>query len=348
MRKYLLVFLLLSLNCIFPSDRIYAQNFTTAFAYLNYINRENNDISKSMWGYLNAAAHAKKGRTIDNRRKALIRTIDDVRNKIAAMPDFKGDASLRDTVVSFLKLQYLVLNEDYDKILNMEEIAEQSYDLMEAYMLAKEKADEKLEIASDIVDKQVRVFASANNIKLSEEPDKLGKKLELAGEVFDYYNSVYLIFFKSYKQELYLMDALIKTDLNAIEQNKNALIQTSTEGLGKIASVTNFKGDGSLKTSCNQVLKFYKQEAEQKMDILSDFYIKKENFEKLKTSFDSKDQMARTQDEVNQYNAAVKSFNDATMKFNRTNDELNNSRKRFLDAWNNSIDSFLQRQIPEK
>jgi hypothetical protein len=45
---------------------------------------------------------------------------------------WKGDRSFRDTTVAYLKLLYIVFNEDYGKIVNMEEIAEQSYDAMEA------------------------------------------------------------------------------------------------------------------------------------------------------------------------------------------------------------------------
>ena len=70
------------------------------------------------------------------------------KNNIAKMPDFEGDKSLRDSTVSYLSLCYNVLNEDYSKILDLEEIAEQSFDLMEAYLLAQQKAGEKLDEAS--------------------------------------------------------------------------------------------------------------------------------------------------------------------------------------------------------
>jgi len=48
------------------------------------------------------------------------------------MPPWKGDRSYRNSSVAYLKLVYHVFNEDYGKILNLEEIAEQSYDAMEA------------------------------------------------------------------------------------------------------------------------------------------------------------------------------------------------------------------------
>ncbi len=63
------------------------------------------------------------------------------------MPSYNGNKALRDSAVSYLKILYSVFNEDYSKLVNMEEIAEQSYDAMEAYLLAQEKAGEKLDQA---------------------------------------------------------------------------------------------------------------------------------------------------------------------------------------------------------
>ena len=62
---------------------------------------------------------------------------------ISGLPAFNGDKEYRDTAVSFMKLYYNVLNEDYAKIINLEEISEQSYDDMEAYMMAQEKVERK-------------------------------------------------------------------------------------------------------------------------------------------------------------------------------------------------------------
>ena len=87
-------------------------------------------------------------------------------SNISKMPAFEGDKSLRDSVVSFLKLSYDVLNEDYEKIVNMEEVAEQSYDAMEAYLLAQDLANEKMNEASKMLSEMEKTFAKNHNIKL--------------------------------------------------------------------------------------------------------------------------------------------------------------------------------------
>ena len=67
--------------------------------------------------------------------------------------------------------------------------------------------------------------------------DKIGKKLEEAGKVYKYTNPIYLIFFKSYKQEMYLINAQNKGDVSGMEQNKNALMQDAKEGKKKLKQI---------------------------------------------------------------------------------------------------------------
>src|ERR1041385_6886888 len=117
------------------------------------------------------------------------------------------------------------------KIVDMEDVAEQSYDLMEAYLLAKERDGDKLDEAYKKVANQQKLFAEKNNIKLIESTSKLSQKIEEAGKVSTYYNQVYLIFFKSYKDDFYLTEALNKSDVNAIEQAKNSMDKNATEGM---------------------------------------------------------------------------------------------------------------------
>lgn len=329
------------------SVQVYAQKITNAGDYLSFIGKEFKQISNEMWDYTSAAAHGKSARTVENKRKEIVNQLTRSISKIERLPDFQGDASYRDSVVSYLKLNKLVMNEDYAKIVDMEEIAEQSYDAMEAYMLAKEKADDKMEAASDMLDIQEKKFAASNGITLVENEDKVSKKLKEASEVYKYYNVIYLIFFKSYKQELYVLDAQNKGDFNAMEQNKNALTKTAAEGKAKLTQVKPYKGDGTVKAACQDMLNFYEKEASKFTDI-SNFFLQKEKFDKIKTSFDAKKPAQRTKTDVDQFNAAVNEFNAASNKYNATNQELNQNRSKLLEKWNNSSERMIDRFVPKK
>jgi len=327
-------------------NTICAQKFTNPASYMEYISLEHETISRNMWDYIKTSAHSKRMSKIEKKRKELISTTAIAKRKIERMPDYEGYSDFRDSVVSYLDLSYSMLTEDYAKIVDLEEIAEQSYDLMEAYLLAKEKANEKMDKASLMVNNEQKKFAEKYDINLIESEDKISKNLKKAGEVISYYNQFYLIFFKSYKQEAYLLDALSRSDVNGIEQNRNTLLKDSDEGLKKIVELKSYVGDISLKRSCQQVLNFYKKEASEKTPILTDFYLKKEKFEKISVAFEAKKQSDRTKDEVDKYNNAISDYNNAINSYNKINDELNNMRNDLLEDWNKTVNNFMDKHVP--
>lgn len=321
-----------------------AQN---AVQYMDKIGKEFNKISEETWDYTRAVAHGKKAKQIENRRRDMLNANRSALTKIKTMAPFNGDAAYRDSTARYLELSYLVLNNDYSKIVDMEEISEQSYDAMEAYMTAQEKANERLEAAFDVASNAQKAFAKANNINLIEGETKTGEKLEKASEVFKFYNKIYLIFFKPYKQEIYLIEAQSKGDINSMKQNQESLAKLAKEAKDKLKTVEAYKNNTTLKSSCGDVLDFYIMEAETKVPMLIDFYLKKEKFEKLKTNMDKKGKNS-SQEEVNEYNAAVNAYNKAINDYNNVNNELNKKRSGYLESWNNAVSKFLDKNVSKQ
>lgn len=318
----------------------------TAVSYMEKISAETRKIQEDMWDYTNAVSHGKSARKVEKRRTELLKTSQQALNRVKNMAAFNGSTAYRDSMATFLQINYLVLKEDYAKIVDMEEIAEKSYDNMEAYLMAKEEANDKMSTSSEMVRREQAVFAAANNITLISSEDELDKKMAIANEVYTYYNKVYLIFFKSYIQESYLMTSMMNKDVNGIQQNKNALASTVKEGLSLIKEIKPFKGsDNSIVTTCKNMLNFYADEVE-KMDIITDFFLKDENFKAVKSSFDQIKEKNRTQEDVDRYNGAINDLNAAVASFNKTNDELNENRAKNLEAWNKSVSKFTDKHVP--
>jgi hypothetical protein len=340
-------FILILFAFQFSSQSVVAQNSGAALKYMESIDKELNDITVDMWDYTSAAAHGKSARKVENRRKDVLRSNLDAQKKIGRMPDFEGDQSFRDSVVSFLKLSFNILNNDFAKIVDMEEIAEQSYDAMEAYLLAQERANQKLNKTSDMLSAQQQTFANTHGITLTENKDKVSQKLEAAGQVYKYYNVLYLIFFKSYKQEAYMIDAQNKGDVNALKQNSDALGKFSANGLKSLDSIKPFKGDGSVKTDCKNMLAFYKNESGKDAQIIANYSVKKENFEKVKAAFDAKAANKRTQADVNGMNNAVNDFNKSSTEYNKVNEDLNKKRNELINKWSDTVAKFIDKQVPK-
>lgn len=329
-------------------NTISAQKFKHVGEYMEYIVNSHDKINKDMWDYMSAIARGKGVRRVESKRTDLIKTTDKSLKKVKAMGAWENSTEFRDSVVSYLNICSIILKGDFEKILDMEEIAERSYDDMEAYLMAKEAANEKLETASEMVQTAQQKFAEENGVNLIDRQTKIDKKIEKSGPVFDYYNVMYLIFFKAYIQEAYLLEALNIGDMNIAEQRKNAMIQFSEEGLSKLDSLKAYKGDMTLRKSCTQYLEFLKEEGEKHMPIILDFFLKKENFEKQQKAFEAKSERDRTQEDVDNFNKAVNEYNAAIEQYNATNELLNTNRARALDKWNETISSFLDRHIPSK
>ncbi len=337
-----LIFIFLFLTC---SSRINAQAYETPVDYIDHINKANVEITEKYLVYLSGMSHGKSARKVEKRRLELVQLISNTRFDIRGMPPYKGDKTFRDTTVAYLKILDNVFNEDYGKIVNMEEIAEQSYDAMEAYMLAKEKANEKLHEASLKQNEMQKQFAAKNNVTLVDTETEMDSKMKTATAIMTHYDEVYLIFFKSYKQEGYLMEAVNQKNINSVEQNLNSLRKFSEEGLAKLKEMKGYNGDASLIIACRNILNVYKTEAIQG-SYITDFFLKSDNFAKLKKQFDAKTGSRRTQKDVDEYNKAVNDINTAVNDFNKSNTEFNKQRSTGLDGWNKAVKDFLDNYIP--
>ena len=340
-RKF--IFLIIAISII-STTGAFSQTDQGALKHMDEVTVSFNTIKKETWNYLKAVTRDKSARKVDKERQELINEIKSAKTSTEKIGVYNSDESLKNAVIEYLNISYIVLKEDFDKILDMEEIAEQSFDQMEAYLTAKEKANDKLDSAFMIVQQVQKIYAANYGINLIEgEGDKISQKIEKASEAIKYYNQVYLIFFKVYKQEAYVLDAQMRNDVSGIEQNSNAMTEFADEGLEKLKTLESYKGDASLKSSAQQMMKFYKDEAEEEFPKMVDYYIKKDNYEKIKAIMDSKKKKDVTQEDVDKYNKAVNEYNKAVQSYNAINENLNNNRAQYLKQWNDKVKSFFDK-----
>lgn len=344
--SFISLFVAVSLICFCLSGSK-AQDLSDPSVYLSTINEEFMKMSKDMMSYISAANHGKSARKVEKRRSELSNQAKESERAIRQLKPFEGSARLRDSIALYFKICHLVINEDYGKIVDLEEIAEQSYDDMEAYLLAKERAGERIHKAFESGQAEYRGFAASHNIRLIETDSKLSQRLKEAGEVNQYHDKIYLLFFKSFKNEAYLLDALNQGNLGALEQTRNALLASASEDLINLGAIGTFNGDGTLKKVSQDLLRFYEVEAKDKIPLVIDYFLAKENFEKVKKALDSKKQADRTQADIDNFNAAVSAFNSTVNQSNQTNEDLNRKRSALLKAWNEASNSFLDKYTPK-
>lgn len=313
---------------------------------LNQINTAVAKISQKYLAYMSSVAHNNnKAKKAEKKRDELLEQIIDSRADVMGVPGYKGDKSLKEATLEYLKITSDVMNEKYEKVVNMEDIAEQSYDNMEAYLLMQKAINDKVDEANEFRRVKTEEYCKKYNIKLVDTKDEMSEKLKTLNEVNEYENKVYLIFFKCSAQEAQLMEALDKKNITSIEQIKSAMAKYADEGLAKLDTLKSYKGDVLLKNSCRSSLEFFKKEAE-KFSVLTDYFMKEEAFEKIKKNFETNPSAKNDKAEVEKYNKAVNEINAASKQYNQTNQSLNETRKRVYDNWNNAVTTYLDRNVP--
>jgi hypothetical protein len=337
---FLVAFLLCNLSSI-------AQDFKTPVDFLNYLSKEQVAISRSTWKYTSAVAHSKSARRIDVTRKQLIKSIETASKKIADLKEgYKGDLGYRDQVLSYFDICKKNLNEEYDKIINMQEVSEQSYDAMEAYLLARDLINEKLDSENQKVENAFNAFAAKYKITITEGDSELGKKIKISNEVFDYHTALYLIFYKVNFTDASLSKAIEKKDLTAIQQNTNALIQYADEGLEKIKAIKPYNNDASILNATKKTLEYYKKQALQYCPKVVDFLMFNDKFDNAKKTLEAKSQKDRTEEEINNYNAMVKQVNKEITDFNKVSNTNFQEKNTILNEWETIGNNFISKHVP--
>ena len=347
MRQRLLTFFLLGIFMINFNPDANGQSAKDPGDYMAYIGQKYNDLSIQFYQYMSAIAHSNNARKIEKRRSELLTLSWDTYTDIRTMPIFRGNRALRDSAAAYLKINHRVLKEDFDKILNMELIAEQSYDDMEAYITAQREARNKLDVANIKMLVEQKKFAARYNLVLVERTDELFQRMQEANEALNYLNKVHLTFFKAHKFEIYLLEAMTEKNKDKITEFRSRLTSSAKEGMAYLEELGSYNGDVGLNHACHDLLRFYYSEAAEDVQDMIDYIHAEDEFEMMKTWYDDLPSEERTAENVGVYNAAVRKMNEASDAYNDANQHLNKDRLTMLEAWRLAYDEFLERHIPK-
>jgi len=325
----------------------FCQDLTNPGTYMTAVSSAQTDMNQKYMAYMSAAAHGRRARKLEKMRKAVLESITNCRYKITDLPFYKGDNSLRQSCIDYVALCYNVFNDDYGRIVNTEEIAEQSFDGMQQFILLQEKTNEKINEASGKINTAEKAFAAKYNVNLIEGSTELGEKMAIASKLNHYRNQLYLIFFKCNWQDNQMTDAMNKKKVNDVEQSRSSVVRYANEGILALDSLKFFMGDAALGNACKQMLTYYKRMAENDVPKLTEFYLKQENFDKLKKAFDAKPANARTKEDVDAFNKGVKEINDAVNAFNQINNKVNKERAQALNDWEKTEKEFADAHMPK-
>lgn len=314
-------------------------------AYMEKVGENYKQISKDTWSYIKQASKGKNARKIEKRRMELAGSLKYARQQASKLKAYEGDPALRDAVVQYLSISYYSLNNDYKKLVDMEAIAEESYDDMEAYLLTKERLGLKMDSARNALEFEVEAFAKRNNINLVDRETRLGEKIGNANEVHAYNNRVYLIFYESSWYEQEMIKAMSEERISEVEQFRQVLEINSKEGMEELKEMEPFRNDPELKDACYSMLEFYYGEAVRYMPNQVSFFVKTDKMKTMQKNIESKKRKDLTNQEIDDYNQAIKDYNDAIGEYNKTNEYLNKYREIRLNKFNKATENLYSKHI---
>jgi hypothetical protein len=315
--------------------------------YMNAIGNAETGMNKSYMAYISASAHSSRKRKIEKMREQAIESIQTCQNTINYdMTPFKGDNSLKQSSLNYVSLCYKVFNDDYAHIVNMDDIAERSYDEMQAYLLLQQATNDTLQAAISRMNKAQEKFAAKYNITLTENKTELSDKMEQSNKLNEYRDKIYLVFYKCNWEDNQLTEAINQKNVTKIEQTRSALGKYANEGLHTLSNILGYNGDNTLTETTKQALNFYQDEAQTQIPKVTDFFLKEESFEKLKTTMEGKSADQRTQQDVDTYNKAVNDINASVKSYNETNDALNSGRNEVNKNYADTEKAFIDTHTP--
>jgi len=342
MKKIILV---LFISGFIFSNSVFSQEFDSASAYLDFVSDEQQEITKNMWKYNKAMAHDKSDRNVERKRKNLIKSVEQSIEKIEDAGTFDGEEYKKE-VLHNLVLYKNLLRQDYEKIIDMKAVAEKSYDMMEAYINTQEMTSKKMTEAQQLYEENFNAYAKKHNINIVDNETDLGRKMKISGEVFDYYNEIYLMFFKVNFNEVYLLEAVEANNVSAIQQSANALKQSAEDGLAELEKASPYKKDNSLIEQTQKAFEFYLEEVDQKIPKITSFLILNEDFNKIKKAIEDTPKRKRTKEQIDAYNKKVEEVNNAVNDYNKMNNDLYEDRQVVITHLNQANKEFLARHIP--
>ncbi len=329
--------------CSFKGSILFSQS-TSPVDYMNRLFTPFSDLDSKKWQYVKSMTRGKSAKKVEAKRKALIEEYAKVRTQLGKVRTYKKDSLLRPAVMEYLKLTQQVLREDYGEIVDLEKIAEESFDGMEAYLLAQERANAKLNQTAINVNQARDEYGALNDVVIQEgSASKLNQKIEKGAKALSYYNQNYLIFFKAFHQERYVFDAISRGDISSLEQSSNSLLSISEEGLEKLKSAENYNGDASLKIATKNVLNFMKAQAENEYPQLTEFLFMQDEVASAGKKLESKKQKDRTKKEIDSYNNLLKKYNAGIKDFNKKLEDLNKNRNNAMKAYEEAIQAFFEK-----
>lgn len=266
---------------VFGQDKDF--NFKNAADYNNYIMKEMAVAVQKNFEYISFNIHSDEFELMEIRRKDVMQQIIQSKEKIKRMPPLDGDTRLRDEAVESLTEYQHAFELDYKDVIGLKRKSRDSFEAMEAYWKAEDKAEAKVNKATSRLRKAQQAYASKNNMTVVEgkSDSELDQKMMKITAVNSYWREIYLPFFKVSKEYDLLWDVLSKEKVEPINRQRSQVIKTVSDILPSLKAKAGFNGDVEFRDQTIDLVEYYQRVAETDFAKIVDVLSKKPTSEEV-------------------------------------------------------------------
>lgn len=306
----LFTILFLALFTFFPK-LISAQDFSNPAAYNDYIVDMQSKVLQMNVNYVMESVHNDNFEQVEASRLRLIKMITQAKGVVNAMPPFEENSVFRDEAESVFSLYLDAFNIEFKEANLLKEKRQESYKAMEDFYQAQDKAEKKLEVASDKLIAAQRKFAEDHDMEIlmSKGNSSTQNMIQTINKVNGYTRVVFLTYFKVSKDDAAVLDAMEEGNAGKMESFRKKMLISIDEGLTKLKALGAYEENDEFRQSAVDLLEFHKKMGNESYPELIKFINKKE--EEL------------TQADVDMYNGVIQLLNSQPplllTKFNQLN-----------------------------
>lgn len=293
-----------------------AQNFSNPVEYNNFIVEEQSKVVARNLQYMSFSVHSNDYQAIEQRRLAVTQQLKKSIRRVSAMPSYEGDNKLKEGMLNALELYLEAFTIEFNEANLLKAKSEESYEAMEDYFEAQDKAEKKLKRAAEKVDKAQIAFAEKNDMQIRREGNA-SDGLSVVSEVNEYSRKVFLAYFKTSKSNAGFYDAMGEQKAALMEKKRQELMKSTSESFLQLRGIGPFKGDKAYRDITVKLVGYFQAMA------------KKEYAELVRITEKDKN---LTQADVDKYNQII--------------DKMNNKSAELVNQFNIEQNRLLQKHIP--
>ena len=211
-------------------------------AYFDFFNQEHNALAQKNMEYLQYAVHSEDLRVIAEKRLALLEQVQSTQKKVAQIPEFENDASLKGTMTEVLSTYEELFAIGFQEVESLKIESQQSFQQMERYLAAQTAAEERMAGASGRLLAAQRRFAQANNITLLAD-EGMSTEAEQLNALNDYQRDIFLRSFRVGKLKAKFLTTMEQGDAAVLKRTRQELLQAAGEELPVLKAKPDFKGN---------------------------------------------------------------------------------------------------------